>query len=107
MSGRVSLFRWEDLPLEKVTDMVARKTIASPRATVTQVYYKKGAQVPLHVHGSDILIYVLQGAVRTQVDGQDLTVREGEVLTIGAGAAHQAESLDDTFVVTFVADTRD
>lgn len=101
MVRNATLFRWEDLPLEKVTDMVARKTIASADGTVSQTYFKKGAVVPLHVHGRDLLVYVLQGAVRARVDGEDVTVREGELLTIQAGAAHQAESLDDSFVITF------
>jgi quercetin dioxygenase-like cupin family protein len=35
------------------------------------------------------------------VDGAELTVREGGVLAVEAGAIHQAESLDDTFVLTF------
>jgi quercetin dioxygenase-like cupin family protein len=34
------------------------------------------------------------------VDGEDVTVREGEVLVVPAGASHQAETLDDTFVLT-------
>jgi quercetin dioxygenase-like cupin family protein len=45
------------------------------------------------------MIYVLQGALRTLVDGEELTVREGEVLQVAAGAPHQAEALDDTFVL--------
>ena len=45
------------------------------------------------------MIYVLQGALRPLVDGEEVTVREGEVLHIPPGVAHQAEALDDTFVL--------
>jgi quercetin dioxygenase-like cupin family protein len=101
MARRVSLFRWEDLPLEKVTDMVARKTVASAESTLSQTYFKKGTIVPLHVCARDLVICVLQGAIRARVDGDDLTVREGDVLAVAGGAPHQAEMLDDTFVMTF------
>jgi quercetin dioxygenase-like cupin family protein len=98
---RVNLCRWDELPLEKVTEMVARKVIASGPSTLTQAYFKKGAVVPTHTHVTEMVIYVLQGALRTQVDREDVTVREGEVLIVPAGVPHQAESLDDTFVMTF------
>jgi mannose-6-phosphate isomerase-like protein (cupin superfamily) len=40
---------------------------------------------------------VLQGALRFFIEGQDITVREGEVLLIPSHVPHQAEALDDTF----------
>lgn len=98
---RVNLCRWDELPLEKVTEMVARKVIAGGSSTLTQVYLKKGAVVPTHSHATDLVVYVLQGALRTHLDREEVTVREGEVLMVPAGVPHQAESLDDTFVMTF------
>ena len=99
MTRRVSLYRWETLELEKVTEMVARKAITSAHHTLVQSYLKKGALVPMHTHESEQLIYVLQGALKMLVDGEELTVREGDVLQVPAGVAHQAEALDDTFVL--------
>jgi len=100
---RVNLCRWDELPLEKITEMVARKVIASGPSMLMQAYFKKGAVVPTHTHPTDMIVYVLQGALRTQVDREEVTVREGEVLIVPAGVPHQAESLDDTFVMTFSA----
>lgn len=81
--------------------MVARKAIASGHAALTQAYLKKGAVVPQHVRATDIILYVLQGALRVRVEGEeDLTLREGEVGVVTAGARYQTESLDDTFVLT-------
>ena len=97
----VNLYRWDELPLEKITEMVARKVIASGSSTLTQAYLKKGAVVPVHTHTARVIVYVLQGALRAQVGHEDVTVREGDVLVVPAGARHQAECLDDTFVLTF------
>ena len=101
---RVNLSRWDELPLEKITEMVARKVVASGPVMLTQAYLKKGAVVPLHRHAADVVVYVLQGALRAHIDRDDVTVREGEVLIIPANAPHQAESLDDTFLMTFCTD---
>jgi quercetin dioxygenase-like cupin family protein len=99
MPRRAGLYRWDAIDLEKVTEMIARKTIVGAEETIAQAYFKKGALVPLHVHAGEQMIYVLQGALRALVDGEEMTVREGEVLHVGANVPHQAEALDDTFVL--------
>jgi len=80
--------------------MVARKVITGDEMTVTQAYYKKGAIVPLHTHASEVICYVLQGAMRVTIGDADVTVRDGDAVAVPASARHQAESLDDTFVLT-------
>lgn len=99
MPTHPTLFRWDDLPLDKVTEMVARKSISGHEQILVQTYLKKGAIVPLHVHDREQLIYVLQGALAVVVEGRAITAREGDVLLVPAGAPHQAEALDDTFVL--------
>ena len=100
MTGGVSLYRWDELPLDKVTEMVARKAIVGARQTLVQSYLKAGAIVPLHRHQDEQMIYVLQGALKMLVGDEAATVREGEVLLVPPGVPHQAEALDDTFVMT-------
>jgi quercetin dioxygenase-like cupin family protein len=101
MSRPMSQFRWDEIALDKVTDMVACKSIATGQRTLTQAYFKKGTLVPRHAHSGDLFIYVLQGTLRVDVQMTRSTLREGDVLVVPAGAVHQAESLDDTFVLTF------
>jgi quercetin dioxygenase-like cupin family protein len=96
----VALSRWDELPLEKVTELVSRKRVAGAVHTMVQMYLKKGALVPWHAHDGEQMIYVLQGALRTRVGTVDRMVREGEVLVVPPNTPHQAEALDDTFVMT-------
>jgi len=103
MTARARLHRWDDLPLEQVTEMVARKAVPGDESTLTQAYFKKGALVPIHAHAHEQMLYVLQGALRAHVNAEDVTVREGEILVIPAGTPHQAEALDDTFLIAFLA----
>ena len=93
------LFRWDEIALEKVTEMVSRKFVSGERETIAQIYLKRGAIVPHHAHESEQMTYVLQGSLRLLVDGEEVTLREGEVLHIRPGVSHQAEALDDTFVL--------
>ena len=64
---------------------------------LTQIYLKRGALVPMHSHESEQMTYILQGALRFLIGGEEITVREGEVLHIPSWVPHQAEALEDTF----------
>ncbi len=93
----VRLHRWDEIALEKVTEMISRKIVSGERLMSAQVYLKKGALVPKHSHESEQMTYVLQGALKFLIAGEEITVREGEVLHIPSGVEHQSEALDDTF----------
>jgi quercetin dioxygenase-like cupin family protein len=91
------LFRWDEIALEKITEMISQKIVAGDREMLAQIYLKRGALVPMHAHDSEQMTYVLQGSLRFLVGGEEIIVREGEVLHIPSGVPHQAEALDDTF----------
>ena len=91
------LFRWDEIALEKITEMISQKIVAGDREMLAQIYLKRGALVPMHSHDSEQMTYVLQGSLRFLVGGEEIIVREGEVLHIPSGVPHQAEALDDTF----------
>jgi len=96
---RAAVVQWDAIPLEKITEMIARKTIVAGRQTIIQSYLKRGTLVPRHAHTGDQVILVLQGTLRVVVADDDVTVRESEVLSVPAGVPHEAEALDDTFVM--------
>jgi quercetin dioxygenase-like cupin family protein len=93
----VRLHRWDEIALEKVTEMVSRKIVTGERETIAQVYLKSGCLVPMHSHGSEQMTYVVQGALKFLVGVDEITVREGELLHIPSWIEHQAEALEDTF----------
>ena len=80
--------------------MVSRKVVTGDSLTLAQVYLKRGAHVPLHLHDQEQMVYVLKGRVRWLVAGQEIIVTEGEVLRVPSGVMHQAEALDDTFQIS-------
>ena len=91
------LHRWDEIALEKITEMMSQKIIAGEREMLAQIYLKRGALVPTHSHESEQMTYVLQGSLRFVVGGEEVIVREGEVLHIPSSTPHQAEALEDTF----------
>jgi quercetin dioxygenase-like cupin family protein len=93
----VRLHRWDEIALEKVTELLSRKIVTGERGMLAQVYLKAGCVVPMHAHESEQMTYILQGALKFLVGGEEITVREGEVLQIPSRIEHQAEALDDTF----------
>ena len=93
----VRLHRWDEIALEKVTEMLSRKIVSGDREMLVQSYVKRGCLVPMHAHDSEQMTYVLHGALKFLVGGEEVTVREGEVLHIPPGIEHQSEALEDTF----------
>ena len=79
--------------------MVSRKEIRGDRESLVQTYFKKGAVVPVHEHQGPQWIYVLQGVLLVTIGAEAITAREGDVIYVPAGVPHQAEALDDTFVL--------
>jgi quercetin dioxygenase-like cupin family protein len=104
--GGARLHRWDEIALDKVTEMLSRKVVRGDREMIVQVYLKRGCLVPQHLHESEQMTYVLQGALRFLVDGEEIVVREGEVLHIPSGARHQAEALEDTFELDLFSPVR-
>jgi NAD(P)-dependent dehydrogenase (short-subunit alcohol dehydrogenase family) len=98
----VKLYRWDDMPKEKVTDRIDRRLVVGERMMLAHVYLAKGAIVPRHAHENEQLTYILEGALKFWIgeDGaQELVVRAGDVLVIPSNVPHKAEALEDTLDV--------
>ncbi len=101
-----SVIGWDELDLEKVTELISRKLVAGKRQMLVQVYLKRGALVPLHSHESEQMTYVLDGMLKVRVDGEEVIVRDGEVVRIPSGVPHQTEALTDTFELDLFSPVR-
>ena len=99
MIPAVRRFCWDEIPLDKVTEMVARKEIRADSDGLAQTYLKKGALVPVHAHDAAQWVYVLQGVLAVTIGSEVQLLREGDVLRIAARTEHQAEAMEDTFVL--------
>jgi quercetin dioxygenase-like cupin family protein len=92
----VKFIRWNDVPQEQVNQMLSRRVVSGEREMIAQVTIKKGCVVPEHAHESEQITYVLTGALRLTVGGQDFTVRQNELLHIPPNVPHAAFAVEDT-----------
>ena len=88
--------KWEDLPLETMSDVISRRLFVGEKAMVAQVYLAKDAVVPLHHHESEQITYILKGALKFELQGKEVTVHAGEVLFSPSNVPHRAIALEDT-----------
>ena len=88
-TDRVTLYRWDDIALEKVTDMLSRKIITGEKEMIGQIYLKKGALVPMHSHEAEQLTYVQGGTASlsggTGADSLNVTYYSNATLEGGDG----------------------
>ena len=103
--GPVRHARWDEIPLERVTDDIHRRLFTGERMMIAHVHLDQGAVVPTHSHENEQLTYILEGALRFWIgdedgdDVQELVVRKGEILYIPSNVPHKAEALEKTFDV--------
>jgi quercetin dioxygenase-like cupin family protein len=87
---------WDAVPLETMSELISRKIITGEKAMVAQVFLKKDAVVPEHHHESEQITYILEGALKFDIEGREVVVRAGEVLYIPSHVPHRAVALEDT-----------
>ena len=87
---------WHTVPLEDLNPLLQRQFVVGQEIMLARVLLKKGCIVPLHSHHNEQLTYIVEGALKFYIDGQELIVKAGEVLCIPSNMPHKAEALEDT-----------
>ncbi len=90
---------WHTVELEDLNPLLQRQFVVGQAIMVARILMKKGCIVPLHSHHNEQFSYILAGALKFRIDGRDIVVKGGEVLTIPSNMPHQAEALEDTVAV--------
>ena len=93
---RMKHYTWDSVPLEVMSEVISRKVISGQKAMVAQVFLKKDAVVPEHHHESEQVTYILEGALKFELEGREVIVRQGEVLHIPSNVPHRAVAIEDT-----------
>lgn len=87
---------WHTVQLEDLNPLLQRQFVVGEDIMVARVLLKKGCIVPLHRHHNEQVTYILEGALKFWIDGKEIVVNAGEVLTIPRNMPHKAEALEDT-----------
>ena len=87
---------WDSVELEHLNPLLRRQFVVGEKVMVARVLMKKGCVVPLHSHHNEQVTYILEGALKFGLNGEEVVVRAGEVLCIPPNVPHQAVALEDT-----------
>jgi len=94
--GELKYFRWNEVELERLNPLIDRQMVVGQTMMAARVLLKKGAHVPLHHHINEQVTYILEGALRFAINGQEIVVSAGQVLCIPPNMPHEAWALEDT-----------
>ncbi len=95
-SARLQYIPWHTIPLEELNPLLQRQFVVGQEIMLARVLLKKGCIVPEHSHHNEQVTYILDGALKFWIDGKEIIVNGGEVLTIPPNMPHRAEALADT-----------
>ncbi len=87
---------WSSVEVEALNPLLGRHFVVGQNVMLARVLLKKGCIVPEHSHHNEQITYVLEGALKFGIDGKEIVVNAGEVLTIPPNMPHWAEALADT-----------
>ncbi len=87
---------WSSVEVEQLNPLLGRHFVVGQNIMLARVLLKKGCIVPEHSHPNEQLTYIAEGALKFWIDGKEIVVNAGEVLTIPPNMPHKAEALEDT-----------
>ncbi len=87
---------WSSVEVEVLNPLLGRHFVVGQNVMLARVLLKKGCVVPEHSHHNEQITYILEGALKFGIDGKEIVVNAGEVLTIPPNMPHSAEALADT-----------
>ncbi len=87
---------WKSIAVEPLNPLLGLHFVVGQNIMLARVLLKKGCIVPEHSHPNEQITFVVEGALKFWIDGEDLVVNAGEVLTIPPNMPHKAEALEDT-----------
>ena len=91
-----ALHSFNTMPVEQLSATIARQFVTGEGAMLARILLEKGAIVPEHSHHNEQISYILEGALRFRIGGEEKIVRAGEILVIPPHVPHSAEALERT-----------
>jgi unsaturated pyranuronate lyase len=87
---------WNSVEVETLNPLLGRHFVVGQNVMLARILLKQGCIVPEHSHPNEQITCVLEGALKFGIDGKEIVVNAGEVLTIPPNMPHWAEALADT-----------
>jgi len=99
--------RLSTIPVEHLNPLLERQFVHGEQTMLAKLLLRKGCIVPEHSHHNEQITYILEGALRFTLNGDEVvTVNAGEMLVIPSNVKHSAEALVDTIDLDVFAPPR-
>ncbi|MDD5348470.1 MAG: cupin domain-containing protein [Candidatus Omnitrophica bacterium] len=83
-----------DLVAYQEASVVSKTLIEKKAGTVTLFAFAKGQGLSEHTAPFDAMVCVLDGAAEIAIDGNPVTVRQGEMLVMPANKSHALKAIE-------------
>ena len=90
---------WSVIPVERVAEGIERQLFWGDRVMVCRLRIAPHTVTPVHSHPHEQITMVERGRVRYIVDGQELVLKQGDLLHLPSGIAHGATMLEEEVVL--------
>jgi quercetin dioxygenase-like cupin family protein len=87
---------WRTITLEDLNPLLQRQFVVGQEIMLARILLKKGCVVPQHSHHNEQLSYMVEGALKFWIGGEEIILSAGEVLCIPANMPHKAEAVEDS-----------
>jgi quercetin dioxygenase-like cupin family protein len=107
--SRVRFFHWNEVPKERVSDMIDRRLITGSRIMLAHVHLQQGCLVPKHAHENEQVSYVLEGALRFWLgddEAEEIEAPTGSIIVIPSNVPHRAQALTASLVLDIFSPPR-
>jgi quercetin dioxygenase-like cupin family protein len=90
---------WSAIPAERIAEGIERQLFVGDRVMVCRLRIAPHTVTPVHSHPHEQITMVERGRVRYIVDGQELVLKQGDLLHLPSGIAHGATMLEEEVVL--------
>jgi len=90
---------WETVEREILTPLFERQLIVGQQVMLARILLRKGCIVPMHSHINEQVSTILEGTLKFFIDGKEILVGPGEILTIPPNMPHKAEAMSDVLAI--------
>lgn len=103
----MKLYTWSDLPIEQVSDNIARKMIVGEKEMLVRWEFRKGGLAGRHDHPHEQIVMMVSGRLRLAVGNEERVLVPGDLVIIPPHTPHEAEALEDTIVIDIFSPPRE
>ena len=102
----MSLYDWNKMTPEEISESYTRKVALGENLTVALVNVKQWAVTQPHSHDNEEVVIVLQGSWKFSLPDGEVVLNANQMLHIPPGITHSSEALEDTTALDICSPTR-